>query len=72
MYEEIELFYFLPYIVILQFQGISPKLEFRTTSVIKESRSIEQDALEDALLEERVIYKMNLLDTSIGPVKQNK
>ena len=39
---------------ILFFQGISPKLEFKTTTVIKESRSAEQDALEDALLEEQV------------------
>ena len=35
-------------------QGISPKLEFCTKTVIKESRSPELDALEDALEEEKV------------------
>ncbi|XP_052777259.1 uncharacterized protein LOC128214684 isoform X5 [Mya arenaria] len=34
--------------------GISPKLEFTTKTVIKESRSPELDALEDALEEERL------------------
>lgn len=38
------------------FQGISPKLEFSTKTVIKESRSPELDALEDALEEEKVSF----------------
>ena len=39
---------------MFQFQGISPKLEFATKTVIKESLSPEVDALEDALEQERV------------------
>ena len=40
--------------VVFCFQGISPKLEYATKTVIKESLSPEVDALEDALDYERV------------------
>ena len=48
------LYLFKDGITMFQFQGISPKLEFATKTVIKESLSPEVDALEDALEQERV------------------
>lgn len=43
------------FIPIFVLQGISPKLEFATKTVIKESISPEVDALEDAFEQEKVL-----------------
>ncbi|XP_052238094.1 spermatogenesis-associated protein 6-like isoform X6 [Dreissena polymorpha] len=50
----------------IAFPGISPKLEFTTGTVIKESRSPELDALEDALEEEKIARKARSRSRSRG------
>ena len=53
-------------------QGISPKLEFTTKSVIRESLSPEVDALEDALEEERVRRTKYIASISIDQFEKWK